>query len=262
MKTHYLKMDLYRCFFSVQMLLAILGVCAVHVLIPQQFVEPRVSVFRSFNVAWSSNAMVLVYIFTTLAYGQSFCEDMEHGYYKYAVIRGDASAYAISRCMVIVFSAILVMAGGRLLFVLGMRFFYPWEAPFNLEDVEILMERGCFTSLLKEGHYLLYVLIHGIWQGIWAAVLALLSALVSFYTTNKLLVLAFPIMAHHLIRRIMHLLDGEWMEFDPDHIFLINYNAWRDQRISLAVGAVSGVFLCLLFSWLICWQFKRRAENG
>ena len=69
MKSHYLKMDFYRCFFSAQMILAVLGVCAVHIFIPQQFIEPRVSVLRSFNVAWSSNAMVLAYIFTTLAYG-------------------------------------------------------------------------------------------------------------------------------------------------------------------------------------------------
>ena len=262
MKSHYLKMDFYRFFFSAQMILAVLGVCAVHILIPQQFIEPRVSVLRSFNVAWSSNAMVLAYIFTTFAYGQSFCEDMEQGYYKYGVIRGKQARYAMSKCIVIIFSAIFTMAAGRFLFVVGMRLFYPWEAPFDLGEVELLMEVGCFSGLLKEGHYLIYVLIHGIWQGIWAAVLALFSAFISFYTANRLLVLAFPVMLHHLLRRVSHLWNDDWVKFDPDHIFLINYNAWGNERISLSAGAGSGLFLCLLLTWLICRKFKRRAENG
>ena len=63
-----------------------------------------------------------------------------------------------------------------------------------------------------------------------AAVLALFSAFISFYTANRLLVVAFPVMLHHLLRRVAHLWNDDWVKFDPDHIFLINYNAWGNEE--------------------------------
>lgn len=260
MRTHYWKTDLYRCFFSYQMLIALLGVCAVHLLIPQQLSEPRISVFRSFNRVWSSNAMVIIYIFTTYAYGQCFSDDLEQGYYRYAVIRGNPLLYSMSKCVCIFFSSIIAMSAGRLLFIFIMRFRYPWDAAIG--EIELLKENGCLTMLLNEGHYVTYFLLHGIWQGLWAAVLALLSALVSFYTVNRLLVTAFPAMAHHLLRRLGILLAGGEFYLDPDHVFLLSYNVRNNETQSLVFAAVAGLLLSLFISFIICRHFSRRIRNG
>lgn len=259
-KEHYIKTDMYRCFCSARIIIAILGVCAVHLLIPEQFSEPRISVFRSFNRAWGSNAMVLVYIFTAFAYGQSFAEDAEHSYCKYAVIRGDACKYAAGKCISIFLSSVFVMTAGRLLFVMLMRCRYPWEA--SIGELSFLKENGCMTELLNKGHYMTYIMLHGIWQGLWAAVLSLLSALVSLYTANRLLTVAFPCMAHHLLRRAALLLSNGSYLWEPDHVFLISYNVRGNEGYSMTFAAVSGLVTAAVLSAVICRIFVRRMQNG
>ncbi|MDO4274058.1 MAG: hypothetical protein Q4D16_10335 [Eubacteriales bacterium] len=260
MRTHYWKTDMYRCFLSHQMLIAVLGVCAVHLLIPQQFSEPRISVFRSFNRAWGSNAMVMVYIFTTYGFGQSFSDDLEQGYNRYAIIRGNPWYYSISKCVCIFLSSIIAMSAGRMLFIFLMRLRYPWEA--SIGEIGLLIENGCLTMLLEKGHYITYFLLHGVWQGFWAAVLALLSALVSLHTVNRLLVAAFPAMAHHLLRRLGILLGGGEYYLDPDHVFLLSYNVRNNEFQSMVFGAGAALLLSFFISFIICRQYVRRVENG
>lgn len=260
MKTQYWKTDLYRCLGSWQMLLAIIGVCAVHFLSPQQFSEAGISVLRSFYRVWGSNATVLVYLFTTLAYGRCFAEDMEQGYIKYALTRGKAINYVISKCIWIAVSAEISMVFGRMLYIFLLRCRYPWEA--GVGELEMLSVFGGFTGLLENGNYFMYLWIHSICQGVWAVVLALLAALVSLYTTNRLLALAFPVMAHHLIRRIGVLFRNEKYLMDPDHFFLINYNALGNDKLTVAAIFLLGVFLSVLIWAAIYKSVERRGRNG
>ncbi len=260
MKTRYWRTDLYRCFGSWQMLLAIIGVCVVHLLGAEQFSEVRVSVLRSFYRVWGSNATVLVYLFTTLAYGRCFAEDMEQGYIKYALTRGKAINYVISKCIWIAVSAEISMVFGRMLYIFLLRCRYPWEA--GVGELEMLSVFGGFTGLLENGNYFMYLWIHSICQGVWAVVLALLAALVSLYTTNGLLVLAFPVMAHHLIRRISVVFGSGKYLMDPDHFFLINYNALGNDKLTVAAIFLLGVFLSVLIGAAICKSVERRVRNG
>lgn len=260
MKTRYWRTDLYRCFGSWQMLLAITGVCAVHLLGAEQFSETGVSVLRSFYRVWGSNATVLVYLFTTLAYGRCFAEDLEQGYIKYALARGKVINYVISKCIWIAVSAESAMVLGRMLYIVLLRCRYPWEA--GIGELEMLSVFGGFTGLLENGRYLTYLWIHSVCQGVWAVVLALLAALVSLYTTNRLLVLAFPVMAHHLIRRITVLFRTEKHLMDPDHFFLINYNALGNDKLTVAAIFLLGGVLSALIVAAIYKSVERRGRNG
>lgn len=255
MKTTYWKTDFNRCFFSLQIVTAVCGVCAIHMMIPKHMTEIPISVLHGFNNSWSSNAMVLAYIFTTFAYGQCFTEDLETGYINYALIRGKASHYVISKCICIVLAAEISMVFGRLFFALFLRCFLPWEAKAG--EMTLLCLHDSFSRLLESGHYLWYLLIHGFVQGIWAAVLALLSAFVSFFTRNKLLVLAFPVMTHHFIRRIVRIVNPSG-RLDPDRLFLINYNVCGEEEFSFAMAFVIGAGFWLLLGVMIYQCVKRR----
>lgn len=259
MRTAYWKVDFKRCFFSRKMWGAIIGVCAVHFFVPQQITEEKISVFQSFNRAWGSNAMVLMYIFTALAYAQCFTEDMEQGYIRYAIIRGRSKNYAISKCVFVVLSAEFTMINGRMLFIFLLKCRYPWVS--NVGELSLLTFFDGWRCWLDHGYYLRYLLLHSACQGIWAAILALFSAYISLYSSNRLFVLAFPAMVHHFIRRIVIALSGS-NTMDPDHLFLINYNSMGNERLTLITIICVGILSLTLLLMIICKTVERIITDG
>ncbi len=260
MRKSYWYSDWCRCIFSAKFLLAVGGVFLVHILIMQRDANREViSVLDGFNRIWGSNGKALCYLFTTLAYGQCFAEDLEQGYAKYEIIRGSTGRYVISKCVFIAVSANAALVAGRLLFVLFLRIQYPWE--IGVGEKEILNFNNGFVSLLEGEKYPAYFFLSGFSEGIWAAILALLAAITTFYTGNQLLVLAFPIVANHLIRRVLLVAAPGW-DLDPSHLFSIVYNRFDQEWRSLGAAAIIGIIVFVLTSLIIYASMERRMTHG
>lgn len=199
---------------------------------------------------------LLTLIFTTFAFGHCFCEDIEHSYIRFQVIRGNLRLYVISKVIVISLSAVFTMMMGMLLFVLVLRMNFPWidlaEGTF-----ETLAEYGSFRLFLKNGNYIVYFLFCGIQYGLLAAVLAVTAALFSLLYHDVLFVLSVPLIVRYLIQYYSDLLPG-YDQLNPNAIYDISYNVWDHDWLSFAYAGGVSVLAIVLLGMAIFQMIKRQ----
>lgn len=199
---------------------------------------------------------LLTLIFTTFAFGHCFCEDIEHSYIRFQVIRGNLQLYVISKVIVISLSAVFTMMMGMLLFVLVLRMNFPWidlaEGTF-----ETLAEYGSFRLFLKNGNYIVYFLFCGIQYGLLAAVLAVTAALFSLLYHDVLFVLSVPLIVRYLIQYYSDLLPG-YDQLNPNAIYDISYNVWDHDWLSFAYAGGVSVLAIVLLGMAIFQMIKRQ----
>ena len=196
----YIAIDMKRAFCSWKIIVSILGICLVMGIASLETRIWQLSVLNSYYYVIYSMPFLLTLIFTTFAFGNCFCEDIEHSYIRFQVIRGNLQLYVISKVIVISLSAVFTMMMGMLLFVLVLRMNFPWidlaEGTF-----ETLAEYGSFRLFLENGNYIVYFIFCGIQYGLLAAVLAVAAALFSLLYHDALFVLSVPLIVRYLRKR-------------------------------------------------------------
>jgi hypothetical protein len=259
---HYLKVDLERAFFSSKFIIGVVGIVAIWVWGSMSSVggiKDNTIIFLlwwgAFNIRY-----VFVMLFCAIPYAGSFCEDMEYGYIRQAVIRGNLIAYCVSKVIAITVSAVGAMVVGTECFVLTSSMFTPWMEENNSVYIAAV-RHGSFHNVLANGHYLAYSCLFALQFGLLTAVLALTSACVSLFVNNKLLVWSIPLIAYYLISQY------SWTAFagnslaDLNVIFSGRYNIFNNDSLSFLYALGVAMVAILLLTAVIYRRLKRRI-NG
>lgn len=250
----FLKMDLYRSIYSLKFLASILGlVLALFAgLIDTWIFTSVLQVFESVSYGMY---FLLIFIFSTFAYADCFCDDFENSCHRYALIRGNSKQYTLSKVLCIIITSILVMIIGILVFVLILRCFLPWV---NTSDLyEQTYSHRKFIKLLCDNQFLFYYISRGFQIGMYAAILSLIATLASMYISNKLLVLTIPAISFYVIREI---LPKKYAYFFIN-TFLVNFNIGTSSAMNLTLSLCSTVFFSVLLYFAINYKIKRRISN-
>ncbi|OYP55487.1 hypothetical protein CG709_01450, partial [Lachnotalea glycerini] len=230
---NYFKIDLKRAILSFKFLISIISVAIILIwssLSSNGKIKENTIIFLLWWSAYNIR-YVFVMFFCSIPYAGCFCEDLENGYIKQLVARGNLLSYCISKTMSIVVSAIGTMVIGVCIFVLLLKFFIPWTE-LNNSVYLAAIRSGSFHSIILTGHYFIYSLLFAFQFGLLTAILALLSACVSLFLSNKLLVWSIPIIAYYLISQYSWtLFSGSYM-LDFDIIFSGRYNIFNNDLLS------------------------------
>lgn len=156
----------------------------------------RQSVLNTYFMAVTLSGLMLAYLFCILPYAFVFCEDLEHNYTRYQIIRGNLRKYVCSKVAVIYLSSVAAMVLGTVLFVLMCSLKIPWatEDLFGL-DIMIL---GAYGDLIRKGHFFTYCVCYALQLGLLAGMLSVLAAFISLFISNKVMVAAIPVCIYQL----------------------------------------------------------------
>ena len=153
-------------------------------------------VFHRFSLASALSGSMLLYVFCMLPFAMVFCEDMEHRYVRYQIIRGNLIEYVVSKVTVIYISSVLVYVFSSMLFVASCRIQLPWVVPGH----SYLSFR--FGELIENGYYWLYYLVTALQRGFLAGALSVMTAFLSLFSINKLMAMALPVCLLQVINEL------------------------------------------------------------
>lgn len=197
MKTHYLYADWKRIIKNYSLYAACIGVAASLILSLEDMGFTNNSVLSTYFFATELSGVMLAYIFCAFPYATVLCEDLENQYIRYQIIRGSLRKYVLSKVMVIYITSVITMVMGTILFLLLCRIQGPW-ADWQVNDYGVQLE-GCYSGLIKSGHYMGYCILYSFQLGLLAAMLSVLAAFLSLFISNKVTVLIIPILIYQIL---------------------------------------------------------------
>lgn len=195
--THYFKTDLERLLKRYGFYISVLGVAMALFFALEDYGVINNSVMDTYISGTEMSGMMLVYIFCAFPYAPVIVEDIENKYVRCQLIRGDLRRYVASKIFVIYASSIVVMVAGTCVFLALLRTQIAWEDPFA-SDLGVLMA-GSYADLLLEKRYFLYCFFYSLQLGLLAGTLSVFAAFVSLYISNKVTVLAIPMLAYQIL---------------------------------------------------------------
>lgn len=198
-------------------------------------------------------------IFSTAAYGVSFCEDWENRNIRNLFIRAGAKKYAVSKVAVCVISSFAVLFIGKLLLMFSQLAVSSKIFDANAFD-GINSPAGSIDALAYTGNLWGWILVNLVRFAFEGTVFSILALAVSTALTNKFVVLVVP-----LIGRLLYRCVEKVVPF-PDFLTLSGLFETPYSSVSVLQGILYPLLFsavsCLLFGWLFYYGVKRRLENG
>lgn len=108
----------------------------------------RNDVLETYIASVTGSGIHIAAVFCAFAFSTVFCEELEHLYSRYALIRGDIKKYVISKALMIYVSSILVMLLSTFCFCMICSLKVPW-AEVN-DSAWSMSVQGNYSSLLYE----------------------------------------------------------------------------------------------------------------
>lgn len=235
---NYLKMDLKRVIKGYRIYFSVLGVMAA-LFYALEYRGLRPSVMESFFSAVTLSGITLTYMFCSLPYAFCFCEDLEHNYIRYEVIRGNLLRYVAAKAGVVYLSSVMSLLLGSWLFLFICRIKLPWVIE-GRTDLGVLLA-GTYSSWLVQEHYFIYCTLYALQLGLLAGMLSVISSFLSLFISNKVMVIAAPVCIYQI-----------WIEFSNNQFYsTFSYHAYnklfeKDWQCFLFVFALSIVPVFLL----------------
>lgn len=249
MKTHYICGDMKRLFQNPWFYIGILGVTA-GLFYGQEGRALRDSVIASYWMSVSLSGLMILYLFCILPFGMVFCEDLEHQFLRYQIVRGNVVRYVVSKTVLIYLSSVLTMVMGTGIFALLARTKRPWFDE-TIPTGESL-QSGAFGWLIGDGHAFLYILIYASVLGLLAGMLSVLAAFLSLFLSNKVMVVALPVC---MLQCWMQFVRHKYLSFYSFHLYTKIFP--KDWQCVLLAFALSIVPVCLLTAGII-FKIKKR----
>lgn len=238
MKSHIIRGDMKRLFRNPWFYISILGV-ALGLFYGQEGRALRDSVIASYWISVSLSGLMILYVFCILPFGLVFCEDLEHQFFRYQIVREDVTRYVAGKTFLIYVSSVLTMVLGTGLFALLARTKRPWFD--GTVPAEEIFQEGAFGWLIAEGHVLLFMLIYAAALGFLAGTLSVMTAFLSLFISNKVMAVALPVC---ILQCWMQFVNHKYLSFYSFHLYTkIFPEDW--QCVLLAFG-ISIVPVCLL----------------
>lgn len=251
-RTHYFRTDLYRAFTGKEIWIGTVGVAFAMFFALGSLEELESSVidtviFSAYNVGF-----MLTFVFCAFPFGGAYCEELENHYARHLLIRGSLKKYVIAKSAVIFLSSIVTMTLGVVLFAVICRARLPWI------DMETYDSSVAYEGLLQNGNYLLWTVVYGAQWGIWAGCLSVVSAFCSLYISNRLLLLAMPVLLDQMLtelgtgnfRRIA------WL--DPHTVFDASHQLLGSNVKTLLWALGAGLVVTAIFGALSFFKLRKR----
>lgn len=252
----YWLLDMKRAFLSWKFLGGIVGTFMVLEFAALETKQWQISVLNSFCLVKYSMPFLLTLIFTTLVFGQCFCEDIDYHYIRLLIIRGNLKSYVISKIITIMLSSIVTITVAILLFVFILRINCPW---ISLEETtyEALIQTGSFRYFLLNHNFFIYYLFCGIQYGLWAGVMSIIAALFSLMYRDPLFVLSIPLIIWYCIQYYgAAVFESDMLNLDL--IYDISYNIWNNDVLSFLYACFVSVILSSLLGQIIYKILQRQ----
>lgn len=237
-KTKYFKADLKRVFMSGRPIIAIGGVAFALFLSIYRMMDIEISVYHVYLEAIYFIPFILSLTFCALPFAGTICEDIEYGYMRIAVLRGELKKYVGAKVLMIYLSSILTMILGTIIFILLVHMKVPW---MNEEDI---LYHDVFTNIfLKSQHYVLFFSSYAFSLGLLSGNLSILATFISLFWPNRLLVLSVPFIAYYLQIYYGGAIFKGIPQLDISQMFNPSNNVWNNPIVS----AVWPLFISILF---------------
>lgn len=216
------------------------------------------SVMYLYEVGTYSNFWVLYLLFAALPSATLFCSDWENRYFRSFILRSSKQCYAITTatsCYVSAFSVVLI---GDALFLLLLRFKYPWVLPADIQGLGI--EGGVYHSLMSGAGIYLYFLVRTLCKAFCAAFTSVLALCLSTVITNIFVTLAAPVIAFYVFENLLILLEMP-ASFQIGSIAK-GHIAIGGPGTTVLYAAVLFSLCAAAFGLLFARSVQRRVENG
>lgn len=197
METKYFLTDIRRLFKEYRFYLSIIGVTLSLLFSLESFGIINNNVVSTYMMSTELSGIMVAYVFCAFPYALSLCESMEQKYIRYEVVRGNLKRFVISKVVVIYLSSMITMIAGTILFVLIIRWKVPWvDMKTDSQGISLAGQYSCF---MVQGNYFLYCVVYAAYLGMLAGTMSVLAAFVSMYISNKVTVLAVPLLAYQIL---------------------------------------------------------------
>ena len=250
MNIHYMRGDIKRLVQNPWFYISILGV-TLGLFYGQEGKPLRDSVIAAYWISISLSGFMVLYVFCILPFGLVFCEDLEHYFFRYQIVRGSVVQYVVSKTILIYLSSVLTMALGTGLFALLASGKRPWfDGKVPTGDV---FQEGAFGWLIEDGHVFLFILIYAIVLGFLAGTLSVLTAFISLFISNKVMAVALPVC---FLQCWIHFLrNSKYLSVYSFHLYTkIFPEDWQCVLLAFVISIVPVCFLTLG----IIWKIKKR----
>ena len=194
----YLCMDSSRAFISWNFLISIIGMVCILIWGSDKDSIMDGNIIRQIWFSTYGVQFLIIMLMGAIPYAGAMCEDMEYGYIRQLVLRGNLLSYCISKAVTIFMSALMSFVLGIIIFVIILKRQNDW---FDITDYVCIAaaRSGSFRVCIANEQYFTYIVLFAVQLGMLIGLLAILSAYISLYISNKLLVLSIPIMAYYFI---------------------------------------------------------------
>ncbi len=208
----------------------------------------RNDVLETYIASVTGSGIHIAAVFCAFAFSTAICEDLEHLYLRYVLIRGNLGRYVISKAVVTYGSSIAVMLLGTFFFCLLCSLKVPW-AEVNDSAWNMVMQ-GNYSWLLERGMYFGYCMIYSFQLGLYMGLLSITAVFLSTYTSNMALVLACPIA-----------LDQFLMELPASPIDFVEYEPFLGLYDRDWLGLLRLLLLSVVPSICLAYGILRRIKK-
>lgn len=252
-----LKTDLFKGFFSVGFLVAVIAVALFKYLGSLSFASSADSVFLLYFNSDTSSFGSIRYVLTALPFASVFISDLKNNYVIPQAMRSSVKKYAVSKVISAAICGMTALFLGELLFVIVSSFFLPL-ATTDENMLAITMDAMAYGSIAKNGNYILYFIVTVFSRSLVAIPLAITAMLISTKIENHFVVVFSPLIVYYILLQVTAVLPP-WLTFRGIFNGVSNLfgNAAVNILYTVGFSLVSGIIL-----GLICIKFMvRRIHN-
>lgn len=249
---HFFISDIKRAVCSWRFVLSVFGIALTMYLFGMK-VSDGYTIVEAYQLNICCIQVLLVFVFAIFPFAEGICQDLEYGFYRVLIIRGNLKDYVCSKELSIFLSTVLAMIFGTLFYILMQKIEVP-EAIW----IEAGVNYGSFTYLLEHKMYLLYMTLCGLKMGFLAGILSVASAFVSLYITNRLLVYSLPIIAFYIIDDVSQVL---FYPYNFDYWFNPTNTLHTNDFVALGMTLIVTAALLILIAILMFKRMQRRLSN-
>lgn len=253
---YYLKADVKRLLCSARLVLSVLLSVGVLLIAALEGIYWDAGVLYVFSLVMYGMPAMMILICGAAAFADSFCEDMEHKYLTQQLLRGNVGAYVSARMLSIFFAAMLTTALGTFLFVNILHLRLAWVEASGVEQYESLLRAGGLRGLLGSGRFELYFFCYGMQYGALTGILSLWASYLSFYISNRMLVLAAPMILYYFTD---YLLAGIFPgKINLGLLFSAANNLFSNDFLAVFLVAVIAIMNFILLKPLLARKIGRK----
>lgn len=250
----YLLCDLKRSICNVKFIISILLTTGILLLATLEGISLDTDVLYVFSLVMYGMPAMIILVSGSLAYADSFCEDIEHRYILHFVLRGNVKNYVLSKIIAIFSVTTLSITLGIFLFASILHLKLEWADTSSLQ-YDYIIHSGGLRFFLFHKLYALYYLAYGIQYGVLAGILALWASYLSIFIPNRMLVLSAPMLIYYFVDFVLS--NASTKTLNLFLIFSASNNIFSNDFLSILLVIMLAILNIFLVRILLLKSLRR-----